>query len=121
MLKNRHALRKKEIKNLKSQIEEIYSCKLSDDIKMEVARLFDLEVILVDNAVDFIFFDGKPLFTLTSIEKYQPKRKFVTVDKGAVRFVTNGADVMVPGIVDADRDIKEKDPVWIREETMAKL
>ena len=120
MLKNRHALKKKEIKNLKSQIEEIYSCKLSDDIKMEVAKLFDLEVILVDNAVDFIFLDSKPLFTLTSIEKYQPKRKFVTVDKGAVRFVTNGADVMVPGIVDADRDIKEKDPVWIREETYGK-
>jgi len=120
MLKNRHALKKKEIKNLKSQIEEIYGCKLSDDIKMEVARLFDFEVILIDNAIDFIFLEGKPLFTLTSIERYQPKRKFVTVDKGAVRFVTDGADIMVPGVVDADREIKEKDPVWVREEIHGK-
>ena len=31
-------------------------------------------------------------------------------------FVTNGADVMAPGIVDADIDIDENDQVWICDE-----
>jgi predicted RNA-binding protein (TIGR00451 family) len=35
---------------------------------------------------------------------------------GAIKFVTNGADVMGPGIVDADKGISENDPVWICDE-----
>ena len=35
------------------------------------------------------------------------------VDMGAVKFVTNGADVMAPGIVDADLDIEDGNSVWI--------
>ena len=120
MLKNRHALKKKEIRRLKAEIEEIYDCKLPDDIDMEVAKLFDFDVILVDRSLDFLLFDEKPLFALTAIERYQPKKKFVIVDKGAVKFLANGADVMVPGIVDADRDVKEGDPVWVKEETHGK-
>ncbi|HHF59041.1 MAG TPA: RNA-binding protein, partial [Thermoplasmatales archaeon] len=38
------------------------------------------------------------------------------IDMGAIKFIAGGADVMVPGIVDADRDIHEGDPVWIRDE-----
>ena len=39
------------------------------------------------------------------------------VDAGAVRFVVNGADIMCPGIVRADPEIKEGDLVIIKEET----
>jgi len=39
------------------------------------------------------------------------------VDMGAVPYVTNGADVMGPGIVEVDPDIKEGDMVWIRDMT----
>lgn len=41
-------------------------------------------------------------------------RAWVTVDMGAVPHVTNGADIMAPGIVDAD-DVEAGDPVWIRD------
>ena len=34
---------------------------------------------------------------------------------GAVPYVTNGADVMGPGITAADPDIAEGDMVWIRD------
>ena len=37
------------------------------------------------------------------------------MDMGAVPFITNGADVMGPGITDVDPDIKEGDMVWIRD------
>ena len=35
---------------------------------------------------------------------------------GAIKFVINGADIMAPGIVDADNKIKENDQVWICDE-----
>jgi PUA domain protein len=35
---------------------------------------------------------------------------------GAVKFVTNGADVMAPGIVDAYSGIVEGDQVWVCDE-----
>ena len=35
---------------------------------------------------------------------------------GAVAYVYNGADVMAPGIVDADAGIRTGDFVWVRDE-----
>jgi PUA domain protein len=35
---------------------------------------------------------------------------------GAVKFVYNGADIMAPGIVEADSGIKVGDLVWIRDQ-----
>src|SRR2546427_119836 len=43
-------------------------------------------------------------------------KRAVTVDMGAVRFIYNGADVMAPGIVDADPGIRAADIVWVRDE-----
>ena len=56
------------------------------------------------------------MLAVRGILKYGASRRFVTVDMGAVRFVTNGADVMGPGITDADPAIKTGDLVWVREE-----
>jgi PUA domain protein len=39
---------------------------------------------------------------------------------GAVRFVTNGADVMTPGITAVDPDVQEGDLVWVGEERHGK-
>ena len=47
---------------------------------------------------------------------YPAKKRWVTVDMGAVKFVYNGADVMAPGIVDADPSITPSDLVWVRDE-----
>jgi PUA domain protein len=46
----------------------------------------------------------------------KPTKAFVTVDMGAVKFVNNGADVMSPGITEADPRIQPGDLVWIRDE-----
>lgn len=46
----------------------------------------------------------------------RPTKAYVTVDMGAIRFVNNGADVMAPGITEADPDIQVGDLVWIRDE-----
>jgi len=44
----------------------------------------------------------------------------VTVDAGAISFVSDGADVMRPGIVEADTGITEDDLVVVAEETHGK-
>ena len=76
--------------------------------------------IILGNEIVGLRHEGKPFLTLKGILKYGAKNGFVTVDMGAVRFVTNGADVMGPGITDADPAIKTGDLVWIREERHGK-
>ena len=58
----------------------------------------------------------KWVFTLWGVNKYQLKNKWVVVDMGAIVFITKGADVMAPGITDADAGILKDDLVWICDE-----
>ena len=63
-----------------------------------------------------MFYNNKLVFTLSGLNIYKPTNRQVVVDMGAVKFVANGADVMGPGIVDADKNIKPDDVVWICDE-----
>jgi PUA domain protein len=69
----------------------------------------------VNNEILGLVKDEKPFLTVRGVIKYKPAKRYVTVDMGAVPFITNGADCMGPGIVEADPDIKEGDYVWIRD------
>ncbi len=83
-------LRSKEIKELKKQFPELITGKnivekeLSDDLKV----ILDKGVPLLGEKEEVIF---PTLFSKASLPT-------VVVDMGAVRFVTNGADVMAPGV-----------------------
>lgn len=72
--------------------------------------------ILADRAIAFEV-DGAIAPGLRGLLQWPATRRWVTVDMGAIRFVTNGADVMTPGITAADADVAEGDVVWIRDET----
>ena len=87
-----------------------------------------LEKVTFDE-YSLILVEGKPL--LFEIEKHLfptvrgalemgLQKRLVVIDKGAIRFVSNGADIMAPGIQEADPDIKEGDLVIIVEETHRK-
>ncbi len=54
--------------------------------------------------------------TVRGLLAFPAAKRFVTVDMGAVPYVYNGADVMAPGIVDADPAIRSGDFVWVRDE-----
>ena len=43
--------------------------------------------------------------------------KYATVDMGAINFVIKGADIMSPGIVDADESIEPGETIVIIEES----
>ena len=115
-IKNRHRLKSKDIKKLKNELQSIFQIDFFDDNPVvETGEYEGVKTIFVDQEPCFILHEGQTFFTLQGINKYRPDSNYVTVDMGAVRFVTNGADVMAPGIVDADEDILENDQVWIRD------
>jgi PUA domain protein len=116
-LKNRHRLKKKEIKNLQQQIKEAFNLDIELGSSVDVGEIDGTSLVLIDDIPCFTYFNKTVIFTLQGIYKYKPSRKYVTVDMGAIKFVTNGADVMAPGIIDADVSISEDDQVWICDET----
>lgn len=91
-----------------------------EDKVLEKISLDEYSLILVDGKPLLFEMDGQLFPTVRGALELELNKRIVTVDKGAVRFVSNGADIMAPGIVDADPDIKEGDLVIIIEEAYRK-
>lgn len=73
-------------------------------------------VLLRGDEAIALFVDETLVPTVRGLLAFPATKRAVTVDMGAVRFIYNGADVMAPGIVDADPAIRTKDIVWVRDE-----
>ena len=116
-IKNRHRLKSKDIKNVFSELKNTFlSISIDEKSSLEIGEFEGIKFVFVDGNPCFMYYEDKLVFTLIGIEKYKPKENFVVVDMGAVKFVTNGADVMAPGIIDADSSISKGDQVWINDE-----
>ncbi|MGB8216150.1 MAG: RNA-binding protein [Candidatus Methanoperedens sp.] len=120
-IKSRNILRKTEEKALVSDIMEAFG-----DVSSFIGK--KLEYVQSDES-DFIFVDGEPLLfkiegkifpTVKGALKLNPSRRRIVVDPGAVKFIINGADIMAPGIVDADPAIREGDLVIVVEQAHGK-
>lgn len=107
-------MRKKEAKEFIRKIEENLGCKINNEI--EIAGYENIKLIFIDGELHGLIFDGIPFLNVEGLKKYKPTKKFVVVDDGAIKHILNGADVMAPGIIEADKEIKEGDLVWIRDE-----
>ncbi len=115
-IKKRKRMREKEIKALSAQLEERMGAPVfTEKDAVDFAESTDFDLIFVNNDILGLVYEDVPFLTVRGILKYKPERCAVTVDMGAVPYVTNGADVMGPGIVDADPGISEGDLVWIRD------
>lgn len=121
-VKSRHHLRSDAISSLQDALEASFGVKIAGD-SYELVELSDTEfdVVLVDGDQLVAKLDDEPFLTVQGANEYPPTRGVVTVDAGAVSFVSNGADVMRPGIVEADDDIEPGDLVAIAEETHGKV
>ena len=116
-IRKRKRMRSKEIKALSDTLAgELGVPVFSEDDPVDMAEGPDFDLIFVGNDILGLVYDGKPFLTVRGLQRYKPGRRYVTVDMGAVRFVTNGADVMGPGITEADDGISVGDLVWIRDE-----
>src|SRR5665647_1491969 len=84
--------------------------------KLEVLETADQTLILLNGVPVALCIDKTPFFTVRGAIELNPQRHLVTVEMDAVRFIRNGADVMIPGIVDADESITPGDFVVIVDE-----
>ena len=121
-VKSRHHLRSDEIRSLRERIEAGTGVALAGDafelVELEES-VFDL--VLVDGEPLVMYVDDEPFLTVRGANANELTSGVVTVDAGAVSFVSNGADVMRPGIVEADEGIAAGDFVAIAEETHGKV
>lgn len=116
-LRKRHRMRQKEIAALAARIEAATGGKVFSALDtVDMAEGPDFDAVMVDGKVLAVVIGGIPFLTVRGLLRYGALKRYVTVDMGAVKFVANGADVMGPGIVDADPSIAEGDYVWIRDE-----
>lgn len=122
-IKSRHHLRADAV----SAIREVLHAQLDvelPDASFELVEFDDLEydVVLIDGSPAVFYIEGDESFlTVRGANEYEPTSHIVTVDAGAIPFLTDGADVMRPGIVDADADIEAGDLVAINEENHGKF
>jgi PUA domain protein len=106
---------KGDLANISKEFAEI----LPD--KVEVLETKGKKYVIGEEGV-LVFDSGNGYFPTVkgALRISDKEKKTVKVDKGAVSFVINGADIMRPGVVAWDSDIKKGDHVIIREETHKK-
>ena len=122
-IKQRHYIKKSELNILKEEILQHYNQNFIDQI---FPKKSNVELIQTESG-DTLYAVNNELKIWKSKEGYIPvltlllnnrvELKTIVVDFGAVRFVTNGADVMRPGITKIDPSIKKGDILKIEEET----
>jgi len=126
-VKSRHHLRADAVDDVETALAE----QLGVDVDADTYEKVELEdsefdVVLVDDEPAVVYIEtgspeGEPFLTVRGANEYPPERRIVTVDAGAISFVSDGADVMRPGITEATDDIAEGDLVVIAEETHGKI
>ncbi|MGC9307795.1 MAG: PUA domain-containing protein [Thermoplasmatota archaeon] len=113
-IRNRHPVKQKKAADVLQHIKEILGCNVTVEKLIEVADIDGRRMLIIDGSIDIFYIDDEPFLTLPGIHRHTPVERYVSVDHGAVKFVLNGADVMAPGITDADSSIAEGDLVWVR-------
>ncbi|MDO9044845.1 MAG: RNA-binding protein [Methanobacteriaceae archaeon] len=118
-IRKRYHLQKKKLKKITEELGD-YSFLIPSKAKIEMLEAEPYPIVLVDGQPQVMLVDNKPFPTLKAALNMDLKSKYIVVDMGAVRFMANGADVMSPGIVDADPDLVEGDVVVVVDETHRK-
>ena len=119
----KHRLRQKEISLIANELNARLGTVVfsgTDNVESASLRGFgameQYDILFVDNELVGIISGKTPMLTVRGLLRYTATKKHVTVDMGAVPHICNGADVMTPGIADADPGIAAGDFVWMRDE-----
>lgn len=115
-IRKRRRLREKEIRALGEEIRSRLGVEaFTPGEAVDRGESTEYDVLFIGNKVLGIVYKGKAFLTVRGLLKYPAAKAHVTVDMGVVPFVTKGADVMGPGIVDADITIAPGDLVWVKD------
>ena len=120
-IKSRHHLRSDDVREIESALADDLSVQVDgDQYELVEFEEDEYDLVLVDGDPLVLYVDEEPFLTVRGANAYEPTSHVVTVDAGAVQFVSDGADVMRPGITEADETIAEGDLVVIVEESHGK-
>ena len=112
----RQRLRTREVEDLDAEMKRSWGIAPFPPESAVESGSFDKQDVIIFKGRIVAFKDGGIVLpTIHLLLSMRPLAKFVTVDMGAVRFVCNGADVMAPGVVEAEPSIREGEGVWIRD------
>lgn len=117
-LRHRARIRDKDARRLNDELASAFGIEdpLPDGVERADAGDFDV-LLHGGRIIAFVLRDPERVApTCHLLMKKRPTKAFVTVDMGAIKFVNNGADVMAPGITEADPSIQPGELVWIRDE-----
>jgi PUA-domain protein len=116
-LRRRTRLRRKEALEFINRLNVAFGMAIpTDEAPMDEAEAGTMHIIF-RGGEPLAFVMGSDLApTIRGLLAFPAQRRHVTVDMGAVPFLYNGADVMAPGIVDADPAVRPADIVWVRDE-----
>lgn len=108
------ALRSKYAKEILREYNEKYDADISGK-KIEKAVLDNQSLYLIDGKPLILIVDGVMVPTLVNTEMLK-RIPTITVDMGAVPYICNGADIMIPGIRNASLPIESEVTVVIVDE-----
>jgi len=122
-VKSRHHLRSDAVADIADALADNLGVEVDADSFEKVEfEDSDWDVVLVDGEPYVLYVEeDEPFLTVQGANAHPPEKHVVTVDTGAISFVSDGADIMRPGITEADADIGEGDLVAINEEAHGKF
>jgi PUA domain protein len=114
-IRKRHFLKADVARRIATALS-VYNVRKPLEGPLELLETAGQTLILLNGVPVALCFDHAPFFTVRGAIELEPQQHLVIVDTGAVQFIRNGADVMSPGIVDADEDIATGDFVVVIDE-----
>ncbi|HKW43382.1 MAG TPA: PUA domain-containing protein [Thermoplasmata archaeon] len=116
-IRRRARLRRKEAADWAAHLSTDFGMAVPvDDVPIDEAEAGPHRLLLRGNDAFALLVGDRIAPTIKGLLEFPATKRAVTVDMGAVRFIYNGADVMAPGIVDADPTSRTGDIVWVRDE-----
>ncbi len=116
-IKKRFFLKNKKVKEIKKELGNFQTI-IPKKSQVELVKIEDYpDILLIDGKPLLMQIEGKTIPTLHAMINEDIQEKYATVDMGAINFVIKGADIMSPGIVEADENIEPGDTIVIIEES----
>ncbi len=121
-IKQRHFIQKSQIKELQEDILKHYDEKFLNQIFPKKARVEVIQteagdtLYAINNVLKLWKSKDGYIPVLTLLFNKQVDLKEIAVDKGAIRYVSNNADIFRAGITEIDKSIKKGDILQIVDE-----
>jgi PUA domain protein len=121
-ISSRHHLRSDAVRDLEAALAAEFGVRFDADgyERVEVADE-ETDLVIAGGDAVAVYLDDGPAPTVRGANASDPSKRIVTVDAGAVSFVSDGADVMRPGITGTTDDIDPGDLVLVAEEAHGKV